>query len=72
LSIAPAAAPPELSALPFEFSMALGVRKADKALQAELDRALEKRASDINAILLEYGVPLRDMAANGRGGESAP
>jgi quinoprotein dehydrogenase-associated probable ABC transporter substrate-binding protein len=43
--------------LPMQFSIALGVRRGDKALAAELDRALVARAKDIRAILTRWGVP---------------
>jgi quinoprotein dehydrogenase-associated probable ABC transporter substrate-binding protein len=52
-----AAAPPGLPAVPFEFSMAAGVRKSDTALRDELDAAIARRHDDIDAILREYGVP---------------
>ena len=47
--------------LPFVFEMALGVRKGDTAFKAELDRLLDRRKSDIDQILRDYGVPLVEM-----------
>jgi quinoprotein dehydrogenase-associated probable ABC transporter substrate-binding protein len=43
--------------VPLAFAIALGVRKPDSALAAELDRALAARAAEIDAILDAYGVP---------------
>jgi mxaJ protein len=42
---------------PMVFDVSMGVRKDDTALRVELDRALEKRRADVDAILAEYGVP---------------
>jgi quinoprotein dehydrogenase-associated probable ABC transporter substrate-binding protein len=44
-------------ALPFAFSIAMGVRKKDKALRDELNAVLERRRSNIEKILDEYAVP---------------
>jgi mxaJ protein len=43
--------------LPFTFSIAMGVRKADKPLRDEIDAVLARRHEEIEAILNEYGVP---------------
>ena len=45
-------------ATPFTFDISMGVRKGDKALKAELEEALKRKAADIKAILEAYGVPL--------------
>jgi mxaJ protein len=49
---------PAQPALAFRFDMALGVRKADPNLLAELQGALRRREPEIRAILQDYGVPL--------------
>jgi mxaJ protein len=43
---------------PFAFDISMGVRKGDKALKAELEEVLKRKAADIKAILEAYGVPL--------------
>jgi mxaJ protein len=50
---------PELDppALPFRFSMAVGVRKSDRQLKEQLDRVLLKRHAEIDRILRAYSVP---------------
>ena len=48
--------------LPFVFSMAMGVRRGDEALRAQLDAALSSREDAIRALLTEYGVPLVEEA----------
>ncbi|THC43278.1 substrate-binding domain-containing protein [Massilia sp. Mn16-1_5] len=48
---------------PFEFSVALGVKRGNQALLAELDGVLERRRRDIDAILAAYHVPRTDAAA---------
>ena len=63
LRLAPARAPPELAAMPFEFSIAVGVKRGEAALRDELDAALARRRGDIDAILAAYGVPRTDTEA---------
>jgi mxaJ protein len=43
--------------VPFEFSIAMGVRKGDTALRDRLDEILQRRHADIDAILASYHVP---------------
>jgi mxaJ protein len=43
--------------LPMVFDISMGVRKEDVALRQEIDAALARRKSEIDAILAEYGVP---------------
>jgi mxaJ protein len=43
--------------LPFVFDMAMGVRRGDDKLHAELDSFLERRRPEIDALLDRYGVP---------------
>lgn len=43
---------------PFSFEISMGVRKGEKALKAELEEVLTRRAPEIKMILEEYGVPL--------------
>ena len=61
-----AARAPAGLAMPFTFAIAMAVRQEDRALQAELDAVLARRAFDIAAILDDYGVPrwpLDDVAS---------
>jgi mxaJ protein len=60
LEMAAAAAPPELAPMPFEFSISMGVRRADRALRDELDAIIVRRRAQIDAILAEYAVPRSD------------
>jgi quinoprotein dehydrogenase-associated probable ABC transporter substrate-binding protein len=72
LAVAPAIAPPGFE-LPFEFAIAVGVRKGDDELRRALDDALARRARDVDAILDAYRVPRVDAtlaaAAAQRAGE---
>jgi quinoprotein dehydrogenase-associated probable ABC transporter substrate-binding protein len=43
--------------IPFEYSIAMGVRKGDTALRDRLDEILQRRRADIDAILASYFVP---------------
>ena len=53
--------------LPFVFDIAMGVRRGDQQLRDDLERILEKRRSDIDRILQEYGVPRVDQPSKERG-----
>ena len=53
--------PAKLVSVPFEFDIAMGVRRDDVALRDELNAILERRRSDIDAILAEYSVPRTDV-----------
>lgn len=50
------------SSIPLEFSMSLGVRRADADLQQRLDAAFEANKDAIKAVLVSYGVPLLKCA----------
>jgi quinoprotein dehydrogenase-associated probable ABC transporter substrate-binding protein len=54
---------PEDVQAPFDYAIAMGVRKDDRALRDELNAILIKRKADIDAILIAYGVPLLPMQA---------
>jgi len=56
LRLTPAAAPADRD-LPFAFSMAMGVRKGDRAMKARLDDFIARRGADIDRILDDYAVP---------------
>jgi len=63
IQIAPAVAPPGLR-MPFEFDIAMGVRRSDKALRDALNAAIDHRRKDIDAVLADYGVPRTDLASS--------
>jgi mxaJ protein len=58
LTLVPVPADAGSPALPFTYSIALGVRKGDSDFQAKLDEALTRKAPEIHRILEDYGVPL--------------
>ena len=53
----------------FQFDIAMGVRKQDKALKDRLDEILARDAGAIRALLVSYGVPL---VTAGEGGSVTP
>src|SRR4051812_49325315 len=57
LGVAPAKPPAELAALPFEFAIAIGVRRDAKELRDALDAALARRTGEVVRILDQYAVP---------------
>jgi quinoprotein dehydrogenase-associated probable ABC transporter substrate-binding protein len=62
LDVAPVQAPAGLP-MPFEYAIAMGVRKGDTALRDRLDGFLARRQADIDAILDDYAVPRAATAA---------
>jgi mxaJ protein len=49
--------PPDVAGQPFEFSIAIGVRRGDEGLRRALDDFLQRRQAEIALILAEYAVP---------------
>ena len=43
---------------PFEFSIAMGVRKGETAFRDRIQAALDRRAAEIQQVLIEFDVPL--------------
>ncbi|MBV8477285.1 MAG: quinoprotein dehydrogenase-associated putative ABC transporter substrate-binding protein [Acidobacteria bacterium] len=62
-ALTPALDPP---ALPFTFSISMGVRRGETAMRDRLDQVLARRRRDIDRILDEYGVPQLPLPENGR------
>ena len=62
MAMAPARAPPELATLPFEFAIAVGVKRGETQLRDAIDAVLERRRTEIDALLASYGVPRTDLA----------
>jgi quinoprotein dehydrogenase-associated probable ABC transporter substrate-binding protein len=62
LALSPVIPQVDPPALPFTFSIAMGVRKGNIALRDELESVIETRQQEINAILDDYGVPRLEMA----------
>jgi mxaJ protein len=58
--------PPALQKVPFEFDIAMGVRRGNTALRDELDAVIERRRADIDAILAAYAVPRTDVQQSAR------
>jgi mxaJ protein len=54
------ARPPAGTPEPFEFAVAVGVKRGNAALLAELDEVLARRRREIDAILAAYNVPRTD------------
>ncbi|MDD5125660.1 quinoprotein dehydrogenase-associated putative ABC transporter substrate-binding protein [Methylovulum sp.] len=52
---------PSSPGIPFEFSMAMGVRNGDKARKALLDKLIQSKTKEIRQIIEEYGIPLLEI-----------
>ena len=55
------AQPPRDVALPFDFAIAMAVRPGDTALRDALDRVIERRRVEIEAIIDAYAVARRRL-----------
>jgi mxaJ protein len=60
LELVPVSPQIDLPFLPFVFDISMGVRRGDTIMKAEVDRILELRRPEIDAILRAYGVPRLD------------
>jgi mxaJ protein len=49
--------------LPFVYDIAMGVQRGDQELRDQLERILNKRRTDIDRLLADYGVPRVDAPA---------
>jgi mxaJ protein len=49
---------PDETGVPLSFSIGMGVKKGNRDLKNQLETAIDHRASEIRAVLEEYGVPL--------------
>lgn len=66
--------------VPLAFDISMGVKKGNQALKSELEKAIDRRQTEIRTILEDYGVPLMpahqapDGASGGQngGGASSP
>lgn len=63
LRIEPILSDPQAPELTFVFPMAMGVRKADTALRDRLQVAIDRHATEIAAILRDYGIPIVTVPA---------
>jgi len=63
LTVDPIAAPDDV---PFEFSIAMGVRRGDHELRQRLDEVLQRRRGEVEALLERYHVPRVAMADGAR------
>lgn len=63
LKLTPVSPVADTPAFPMVFEVSMGVRRQDKALLAELDRALTRNKGVIEAILRRYGMPLIEAPA---------
>ena len=57
LEMTPVSPEIDLPFLPFVYDISMGVRREDARLQAHLDRILIRKATQIDAILTEFGIP---------------
>lgn len=71
LEITPIAADAKHPDIPFQFDIGIGVRERDSGWRDLLDRELDRRQTEIDAILKNYGIPQteRPVQAARTGGE---
>ena len=61
-----------VSGIPFAFPIAMGVRRRDRELRDSLQKVLEQKGPQIQAILQQYGIPLLPLSDSGRATTSPP
>jgi len=71
LNVVPVSPTMEPPGIPFVYDISMAVRAGETAFKAELDGILERRQSEVQKILDEYGIPViraetRASSANGR------
>jgi mxaJ protein len=63
------AIPSGKSDLPLAFDISMGVRRGDTALKAQLEKLIDRKQTEIQKILKDYGVPLLNLnRTSGRAG----
>jgi mxaJ protein len=62
LVVAPIKSDPSNPNLPLAFDIAAGVRKQDDMLKQQLDSELERRRTEIQHLLVSYGIPQLSLA----------
>jgi mxaJ protein len=65
LKITPLGERDSLADVPFRYDIAMAVRRRDKELRDSLEKTLKVRATEIQAILKEYGIPMFPVTATG-------
>ena len=60
LEVVPVSSMTDPPTIPFAFDIAMGVRQGNSALKAEIEGILDRRRTDIEGILQEFGVPRVD------------
>lgn len=58
LEVVPVTPQIDVPFLPMVFDISMGVRRDEGALKEEIEAILERRRSDVEALLAEYGVPI--------------
>ena len=61
-----------VTGMPFAFDMAMGVRRRDRELRDSLQRVIERKRPEIEAILRDYAVPLLPVAADSGRAATSP
>jgi mxaJ protein len=65
LKITPLGERDSLADVPFRYNIGMAVRRRDRELRDSLEKTLEAKAPEIQAILKAYGVPLFPVVASG-------
>jgi mxaJ protein len=67
LKIVPVSPQVDQPFLPFVYDISMGVRRGDQELKDRLEQIMQKRRSDIDRILRDYGVPRVEQRTNTTG-----
>jgi mxaJ protein len=65
LKLTPLGERDSLADVPFRYNIAMAVRRSDKELRDSLERTLQEKGPEIQAILKQYGIPMFPVTAEG-------
>jgi mxaJ protein len=65
LKLTPLGERDSLADVPFRYNIAMAVRRSDKQLRDSLERTLQEKGPEIQAILKQYGIPMFPVTAEG-------
>jgi quinoprotein dehydrogenase-associated probable ABC transporter substrate-binding protein len=69
LTVSPIVVGEQFAPQQFQFDIAMGVRKGDRALREQLNDFIAQNGSEITALLASYGVPLLEKRRSSAAGE---
>jgi hypothetical protein len=70
LVVQPLAEFDSVTGLPFAFNMSMAVRRREPEFRDSLEKVIDRKRPELEAILRQYAVPLLPIAAEAKSGEA--